>query len=72
VWPVIGYGFVPMALALVPYGGLPAALGTSMAAHSRGLEHYLGLSSAAAQATVLGTWVTYAVCAIALLSRVPG
>ncbi len=56
VGPVLGYGFVPMALAWIPWGGLPIALGTAAAAHAKGLEHYLGLPGPRAQAIVLMSW----------------
>lgn len=63
VWPILGYGFVPMALALIPYGGLPAALGTSAAAHARGLEHHLGLSAGVSQGIVLVCWLAFGLIA---------
>ncbi len=56
---VIGYAFVPMLLGCVPFGGLPLALGTSAAAHVRGLEHHLDVPAAMAQGLVVFSWASF-------------
>ena len=69
---VIGYGCVPFFLAMVPIGGLFAAVGTAAAAHARGLEHHLGLTAAAARALVAFTWALYAATALVAYQGVYG
>lgn len=56
---VLGYGFIPAALGLVPLLGLPFAVGAASRAHAAGLEHHVGVRRSDAGLLVGLSWLCF-------------
>ncbi|MCA9554355.1 MAG: hypothetical protein KC933_30245, partial [Myxococcales bacterium] len=56
---VLGYGFIPAALGLVPLIGLPFAVGAASRAHAAGLEHHVGVRRSDAGLLVGLSWLCF-------------